>query len=215
MNIKSSFIRVYALAGGLSLATVIGASGATVLTDPVGINNATVGVNEGSNAAGTPNVALTWSTVGPEGFEIYNGWPNGGGAVYQMDSAGTSDAYTVVFTPDAGFDVVLTSTGINVWDNPANLGFDIDWTVVGSTSGTLGSGSILAAEEAETTLNFGVTGTGSESLTMTLTIGATAGTGSYLAMDNLSFDQVAIPEPSTSLLAAAGLGALALRRRRK
>ena len=57
-----------------------------------------------------------------------------------------------------------------------------------------------------------VTGANGEALTLSL--GQSGGNGEYLAIDNLTFDQVTIPEPSSvALLGLGGLGVL-LRRRR-
>ena len=212
---NNNVIRTSAIAGSVSLATILGSNAATILTGESGTNNADVTLNHGSNAAGTANIALAW-TVGENEFQIYTGWPTGGD-VYQMDDAIAGNNFTVLFTPDSGYNVILTSADINAWATGGS--FVLDWAVTGATSGLLASAdNVTVADGAVDALNFGATGTSSEALTLTLTMDATStGTASYLAMDNLSFDQVAatVPEPSSSLLAAVGLGAMAMRRRRK
>ena len=62
------------------------------------------------------------------------------------------------------------------------------------------------------TISPGVSGALGE--TLTLSFSQTAGGVSYLALDNLAFDQL-IPEPASAALLAGGLGALAMRRRRQ
>jgi uncharacterized protein (TIGR03382 family) len=57
-----------------------------------------------------------------------------------------------------------------------------------------------------------------ETLTLAFDHSASGGYISYLAMDNLTFLSTAIPEPVTGVLAwlgVGGLGALAMRRKRK
>jgi hypothetical protein len=117
--------------------------------------------------------------------------------------------YTIVFTPDAGYNVVLTSLDINVWTDGGET--KVAWSVVASSGTTLGSGTWTTANGAVSNYTIGITGSSSESLALNLV--QTSGDGSYLAMDNLTFGQV--PEPaSTGLLGALCLGAMAIRRRK-
>jgi MYXO-CTERM domain-containing protein len=60
-----------------------------------------------------------------------------------------------------------------------------------------------------------ITGLPGESLSLIFTLNS--GLPSYFALDNLTFDQIAVPEPSAIALGALGavaLGAAAMRRRR-
>lgn len=231
MKIQKSKLTKLAYTGAAGLAFAQAVSAATTLTGGgATANNTGVDSDHGTDAAGTPNVELAWSTTGSgDGWDFwtsrttstntpFSAWPNDPSAdgVYQMGDAAAGAVFTIAFTPDAGWNVVLTSTDINAWTGGGS--FVLDWTVTGATSGTLGSADDVAiAADGVTGLNFGgLTGAGSEVVTLTMTMDATStGTGSYLAMDNLSFDQVAVPEPSSSALAALGLGAMAMRRRRK
>lgn len=185
----------------------LGTQQATAQTTLTGLTetNATVPADHGSFAPGTPNIALVWS----DNWDQYDGWPNDpGDGVYQVDG----DVHTIAFTPDAGWAASLTSFDLNVWAGGGET--NVDWLLTGSASGDLGSGSIITADGAVTNNVIGISGALDETLTLTLT--QTSGAGSYLAMDNLAFDQV-VPEPSTLGLAVAGLGglgALAMRRKR-
>ncbi len=197
----------FALAQSLHAATVLSGTGLG--------NNTTVPASHGSNAVGTPDISLSWTTADGGQWQAYNGWPSGGGQVYQVDgnyNAVTKPVFNITFTPTAGFNVLLTSVTLNDWAGEGTT--TINWSVTGSSSGLLGSATnLVVADNTAPTLNLPFQGVGGESLTFTLT--PQAGAGSYFAIDNLSFDQVSIPEPSGVLLAATGLGALALRRRRK
>lgn len=230
MKIQKSKLTKLAYSGVTGLAMAQAVSAATILSGGGAIANNTLvdGTGHGSNASGTPNVSLVWFADTQWDFWTsrttttntpFDAWPSDplANGVYQMDNADAGVSFTIAFTPDAGFNVILTSADINAWTGGGS--FVMDWTATGATSGTLGSGDNVAiAADGVTGINFGgLTGTGAEAVTLTLTMDATStGTGSYLAMDNLAFDQVAaVPEPSSTALAAIGLGAMAMRRRRK
>jgi hypothetical protein len=202
--------------------TILPLAGLAIATSPVdaattltglggGSGSAAVPTDHGSNEAGTLNIALDWSTAG--NWDQYPNW-NGRGDVYQIqDSSGGSPA-SVVFTPDAGFAATITSFDLDEWAGGGAT--TVDWIVSGGTSGTLASGTwddFSIANGGRSTVTPNVTGANGEALT--LSFGQTGGSSAYLALDNLTFDQVAIPEPSSTTLAALGLGAMAMRRRRK
>lgn len=219
MKINRSKLLKLAATGASGVAMAHAVQGATILTGDSQANNDAVMSNHGSNAPGTPNIAVTWSPVDANGWQSYTdgGWTNPspivdtGTGLYQMDNAIDGASYTIQLAPDAGFNAILSSIDFNVYNNGG--AFNIDWSVTGSSSGLLDSDTFVAPTDANTTLSFGdLTGTGSESLLLTLNIGAGSGIGSYLAADNIAFDQV--PEPSTALLGLTTLGTLAMRRRR-
>ncbi|MFI4862084.1 MAG: PEP-CTERM sorting domain-containing protein [Phycisphaerales bacterium JB063] len=180
-------------------------------------SNFDIPVNHGSNEAGTPNVTLTWTddraTPGDSAWDQYGGWPgDGGDGVYQLDNESDySITHSIVFDPDNGFNVVINSFDLNVWAGGGAT--DVTWSVVGTSSGSLGGGVFNLADDSVTTQNLNIAGVSSE--TLTISFQQTSGESSYLALDNLTFDQTAVPEPGTAVMALGGLGALAMRRKRK
>jgi MYXO-CTERM domain-containing protein len=219
--------------GGASLAFAQSVQAATVLSGgeawPGTTHNSQLPNNYGSNVAGTSNIALSWGS-GPtpeDRWDYYNSrttadytpfatWPSDPAAngVFQMNAA-TNVAQTIVFTPDTGYAVKLQSLDLNDWVQGPNgdPGYNVAWSVTGGVSGTLGSGTFTTVDGTNQTFSLGdLTGAFGEALTLSLT--QLDGASSYLAMDNLAFDQVAVPEPASAALGILGLGALALRRRR-
>lgn len=224
----SEFLKLATL--GAACMTLIQASNAaTVLTGVIEDGVANTGdetndnlpANHGSNAPGTPNIAVTWAPVGAFNvstsgrWQIYHAWPNGGDA-YQLDSTAYNGSLTfsISLAPSSGLTAVrLTSISLNDWTGGTPASTTLNWSVIGSVSGVLGSGNGVNVPDATvSTLDFGYQGVGGETLTLNLI--PTIGAGSYFAVDNLSFDQVTVPEPSGAILAGLGLGALAMRRRR-
>jgi hypothetical protein len=204
-RMKRGSRRLVTAAFGLACIGAPHASAETILT---GLNatNEMVPLDHGSNAPGTPNVALTWS----DNWDQYDGWPNDpGDGVYQVDE----ETHTIQFAPDAGWNVKLLALDLNVW--PGGGETNVDWSLDGSLSGNLGGGTFSTADGMVSNNSIDLMGSGAETLTLTLT--QTSGIGSYLAMDNLAFDQILVPEPSALALALAGLGGLgacAIRKRK-
>ncbi len=229
MKYQASKLRKLAASGAAGLAFVQSLQAVTVLTgtgDP-DLHNQPVPASHGSNAPGTPDITLLWApaTGSPSPrWESYDDW-DGEPQAYQLDYLigdrvynGSVD-YTVAFTPSLPtVAVILTSITLNNWVGGSNPDTTLNWSITGSISGLLGgSTGVLVSDGSTQDLFFngveGIQGLGGETLTLTLT--PTGGRGSYFAVDNLTFDQITIPEPSGAVLAATGLGALALRRRRK
>jgi hypothetical protein len=181
-----------------------------------GNTNDPVPADHGSNVQDTLHISLTWAPTGGANnsrnqWEQYNNWPGGGdgGAVYQVDSSGGYIEHTITFAPEAGYGVVLSSLDLNVWSGGGDT--NVDWTVTGSSSGLLGSGTFNTPDGLVVTHGIDFAGNGSEILTLTLL--QTSGEDAYLAMDNLIFSEAVIPEPTT--LALLGLGGIALFRRKR
>lgn len=159
---------------------------------------------------GTPNISATW---GP-GFQTYTAW-DGRGEVGQLDfSAVDPDQITLTLTPESGFAVLVQSFDLDYFAGGGDV--NLNWSVSDSV-GTLASGlwtqdNAGGRDTINTGLNLGDVRVG-EAVTITFTMNS--GSPSYIALDNLVFDQV--PEPSTTAIALTGLalGAMAMRRRRR
>lgn len=160
---------------------------------------------------GTPDIDLTWDGT----FDSYQDW-NGRGNVIQpedYDPAGAG-ANNVIFTPTANIQARLVSFDIDAWAGGGDI--SVDWSVTGDLSGELAGGTWDKSNAGgRDTIDLEVIGEAGEALALTLD--QTAGSGSYLAIDNIDFDQIeAVPEPSTAVLAVtAGLGLAAMLRRRR
>lgn len=166
---------------------------------------------------GTPGIGLTWGA----GYQTYTGW-DGRGEVAQTDyNASASGPIDLVFTPSVGSGVLVNSF---VLDNYTGGGkANVSWDLFDLT-GPLASGVFtqngglggVGGPGGQSTILTGLTsGDVNIGAPVTLRLVMNAGFPSYLALDNLVFDQV--PEPSTVGLGllGAGLGALALRRRKQ
>lgn len=207
MQIQDHRLLKIAATGTAGFAFAGAVQAATILTGDGQADNEQVPVNHGSNALGTPNVSLTWD----DAWDSYAGWPNDpGDGVYQHDNE-VGTPHTILFSPDASWNIVLVSLDVNVWAGGGAT--DVAWSVAGSLSGNLGSGTFSNADDSVVSHPLGITGVDGEALTLSLT--QESGSPSYLAIDNLSFDQVAVPEASTAALAVLGMGAAAMRRRRR
>jgi len=178
----------------------------------LGTTNEPVPVDHGSTA----ETFLTWS---PE-WDQYADW-DGRGEVYQVDQRMTS----IAFAPaSALIKVSIQDFELDEWAGGGDT--SAAWSVTGSVSGLLASGSWTDKNSANDPSDLGgrtlvaanATGVPGETLTFLVDHSASAGTISYLAMDNLTFSSMVVPEPATGVLAwlgATGLGALAMRRKRK
>jgi hypothetical protein len=202
----------------LSLAALTIATGsagaATILTGVVpSVDNDPVPAGHGSNEVGTPNVTLDWSTGGD--WDQYSNW-DGRGDAYQIEASNITPA-VIVFTPDANW-ITVTITSFDLDEYVGGDDTTVNWTISGSSSGTLASGTWDDFNNVNDPFDLGgrstvtpnVTGADGEALT--LSFEQTFGLVTYLAMDNLTFAQ-AVPEPSSTAL--LGLGGLVLMLRRK
>jgi hypothetical protein len=215
---RSRILASLAAAGVASSGSLAQADIMTTLTGvPGSVDNATIPANHGSNA----DITLTWTPDNPttHAWDQYTNW-DGRGDVYQINGR-TAD---IVFAP--------TSPNIRVWINS----FEFDewagggdttaaWRISGSVSGEFVSGLWTDKNTANDPTDAGgrtlVTPSGiglpGETLTLTFDHSASAGSISYLAMDNLTFSSIVIPEPVTAVMAwlgVGGLGAMAMRRKR-
>jgi MYXO-CTERM domain-containing protein len=179
---------------------------------------ATVGVQ---GILGTPDIALqynalTGATQANSGFDSYPSW-NGRGAVLQTDFTAESPTMTLDLTPTATTGVLITSFDL---DEYAGGGASVvNWAILnGATTIVSGTWNDFAvANGGRSTVNTGMTeaqAMANIGSTLSLQLTLVGGRASYQALDNLSFDQVAIPEPSGAVLGALGAGLIGLRRRR-
>jgi hypothetical protein len=208
--------------GGAGLGLACGAKAATTITfEGFAENNTPIGTIPGYGdnvvgetpdyqvtGGGTPDIALDW--LG-RNWDSYTGW-DGRGSVAQSDFNGGDTTLSILFTPSTAASVRLLSFELDEWAG-GGVGH-INWTVMGASSGLLASGAWdMTDAGGRSLISPGVSGRLGEVLTLSLEL--TSGSGSYFALDNLTFAQV--PEPSTLALGAAGLalGAAAMRRRRR
>lgn len=169
-----------------------------------------------SEILGTPDISLLWSTGL---FQTYTNW-DGRGNVVQLDSFTPpiqSPIFHILFTPTAEFAVSLVSFDLDAWAGSPDGDVVVEWTLSNATSSLIyGSGqfskpALLGGRE---TIFVNYTGLAGQPLL--LTFHQTGGDGSYLALDNLTFDQVvAVPEASTTAFVGVGLAALAIAGRRR
>lgn len=170
-------------------------------------------ITEGSSGViGTPDIALTWS--GGQ-FDTYTDW-DGRGNVVQLDSFGkSSHVFNITFAPSETAAVNVASFVLDAWSGAGSIDIVANWSLTnldGSEVYSSGAFTMPAASGGSLTIAPDYTGSIGQSLV--LRIDQVAGHGQYLALDDLTFDQVvAVPEPSTvaflmlgsvTLVAAAG-----------
>jgi len=217
-----------AAAAALVLANSGARARATVLTfDGLGTNTPIpAGYGSHVSAAGpallkgnnfTPNVAVAFVPNGANGFQTYNDaeW-----RAAQLDGTPPEGSFDVVFTPDAGYGVRVNSFQFDDYANFAE-GHTFDWSLLDADGNQL-------AGQSEVTVDPDLTDdpTGADNLLIntgltafhpgpvTLRITPTAGDPFDRAIDNINFDQAAVPEPASLGVLALATGLLAVRRRR-
>ncbi|MCA9240754.1 MAG: PEP-CTERM sorting domain-containing protein [Planctomycetales bacterium] len=213
---------------GFSHATVIGFGqlGGSNTTIPAALASNAVADGNGfvvSNGA-TPNVALAWDAAwdihtsnffAPIEAQTVGGgaWDNEGDIprIAQLD-AGT---HTINFSADPGYAVVLNSFDFgHTAETAGTTNWDLTLTDTGSN--VVWSQAVEFVNGSVVTVTPNFTGAFGASYLLTFNrTGETYGSNGRHAVDNLSFNQVQVPEPASVALfglAALGLGALGRRK---
>ncbi len=206
-----------ALFAGTANATILmfdglSSNNAPILTFGDNISVAETGISVSNGA--TPNIDLTWSTTGGGEWQFYN---DGEWSGAQVDGFGVGRTFDLQFTPDAGFGVLVDSF---VFDDYVSFatGNKFNWSLFqDSSTGTfIASGTGTTTDGQNLTVNTGMATAyaGTVLLRIEEHPDNVSAAGNDQAIDDISFTQQAIPEPSSvALLGLGGLGVL-LRRRR-
>lgn len=223
------------LTAGFCLATVLGSAQAATLIHNDGFTDNNLALPEHPNygssvttsgpnwdasigtwgVTGTPDVQLLWASIGGNsgfGFDTYNGW-DGRGNVVQLDGAsGGNRNFHISFVPtNPVVAVSIRSFDLDAWSGGGDM--EVDWYIRDSTTdGTVLASGTWTRDNAGGRDTISPEYLGALGQTLVLHFDHTVGDATYLALDNLSFDQ--IPEPGSALLGAVGLIALAMRRRK-
>ena len=213
LNWKKKTLSALVATGAIVAGSSQNADAEVLEFDGLGGNGTGIPDTFGDNLAGTPNIDLTW---GGGGWDSYNTW-DGRGEVAQTDY-GTENPIGVLFTPDAGFGVFVDSFDLDEFTGGGDS--VVEWALLdgGTTlfSGTWDDFSDAnAGDGGRTTITTGMNAGNALFGDLTLQLTGVTGATSYQALDNLSFNQVSVPEPGSASLLACGIGAMLLRRRKR
>ncbi len=164
----------------------------------------------GSRVLSSPNVALALSAAGglPNDRPIWKAfnntiWPSG---VAHLDSGNGQQAigaaFSMLLAPDAGFGVALDSFSLLDYDDGLGQGHSVRWELLGNGA-VLASGLSAVPANGQLPVITGLSPFFDGPLELRLT--HLSGFNNDLAIDDILFRQVVIPEPATILLAVLGL----------
>jgi hypothetical protein len=175
--------------------------------------------NYGIGNGFTPNISVAYSIVAPATNSTY--YTDGDGAVsplwkdvnFLIGSGGALFRYA--FTPNLGDKGVLVNS-FDVFGYSTSLAHTFSWTLRQDSpvGALLASGGGTLTTQTHAAPFSVITGAQPYFGTVVLEINHLTGGGGSFGMDNLNFDQVLVPEPSTLLLVGIGLVATCVRRRR-
>jgi len=182
--------------------------------DFVSGDSAGISTSLGLNVQGTPNIGLTWGSGLEHTVDSYDNW-DGRGTVAQIDYS-LENPISITFTPDAAWGVLINSFDLDEWSGGGAM--SVTWSIsdaLGTLASSTWSRSSGGRDSILTGLNANDIHAGEA---VTLTFQGLSGDGTYFAVDNISFDQVAatVPEPSAfALIALGGMVAASRRLRRQ
>jgi hypothetical protein len=219
-NLQRRLLTSLAAAGVAGVGSLAQADTSTTLTGLTAPGNVDIPQTHGDNA----EVDLTWNANWDQYGTLNNagGW-DGRGDVYQMEY----DTQTITFNPAHDrVQVTIQDLFLDEWAGGGNT--SSTWSV-STWYGVIASGTWNLKNNANDPGDAGgrdlipINAVGPAGLTLTLSftnLDSLSGGGydSYLAMDNLVFHTTIVPEPATAVMAwmgVGGLGALAMRRKRK
>jgi len=167
--------------------------------DNVSASSANYTTFSGFDVTGTPNITMDLAASGDAIKQTYNSW--NGNRVLQLEDPNSVDNQYFTFNPAAGWRVQVMSFILDRYPPDGGGGggtFSAEWAVlVGTPSGlgaTLASGTWTSGGGGRTTITTtGAIGAAGQSIT--LRIRHTQGSAYYLAIDDLTFRQVADPDP--------------------
>jgi exodeoxyribonuclease III len=187
----------------------------------LGLGGTTIPAGYGSRVLSSPNVAMQLSAAGGlpndrPAWKYFNNtiWPGG---VANLDSGSGQQAigatFSLLLTPDAGYGVSLDSFSLLDYDDSFGLGHFVRWELFNAGDGSsLASGfsNVPANGQSQVTTGFGPFFDGPVELRLT----HVSGNNNDLAIDDIVFRQVLIPEPATVFLALVAVAVICLRRAR-
>ena len=154
----------------------------------------------------TPNVVVDYDTSNPSGTFVTH---DGGGWSNRVVTASPSGDMILTFTPDAGYEVAVNSFMLDTYDTTTITG---QWTLrEDSPSGTIVATSGFSVNDPSGT----PVNTGADFYGGPLVLIISGSPAGYLGLDDVNFEQQAIPEPaSIAVVGMASLLALVRGRRR-